>query len=56
MSDYLFWVSFMKNKEVAHILGSFFPRQRLCIKFAKNEQGYSLGDFFENESGHPACC
>jgi hypothetical protein len=26
---------------------------KLCIKFYENGFGYTLGDFFENSSGHP---
>jgi hypothetical protein len=52
MDDCLLWAGILKITEVAHILGYFFPRLRLCITFDKNGLCYILGDFFSQT--HPA--
>jgi hypothetical protein len=47
----------MKIRKVARkCLVPFFHGKKLCIHFDKTKNlGYSLGDFFINSCGRPAC-
>jgi hypothetical protein len=49
LGDCFLWVFFENDRMGLNILGAFFPRYKLCVKFDEN----GLGDFFTHKSGHP---
>jgi hypothetical protein len=49
----VFCGQFLKNTEVAHIFGHYFPQVSLCIIHDKKVLGLHFGRFFTKSSGHP---